>query len=548
MIILGISHPMSWNNAACLLIDGQLVAMVEEERLNRQKHAPSCPPILGVEYCLETANLKLKEIDCIAVGFGRPWEAALGHVKQVGLRAGWRLGFYLLRELLHHERAIPGRGQKPILFFNHHLAHAASTYFVSGFEEAMIISLDGSGGGESGILAHGKGDQITILERISNDSSWGLLYEEVTELLGFRRHSAEGKTMGLAAYCPDRESVFSFIDWNKAVPTINIQAKQAYLAKLKPRKNEEALNDEHKYLAALVQNSLERAATQMVQELQRRTGSRKLCLAGGTALNCSMNGVLGQLPIVDDIFIQPAAHDAGSALGAALLAHQKLTGQRSTFVMKHPYWGPEYPNAEILAALQDSTLSHYHLSTNIVQETAKLLAAGKIVGWFQGRAEIGPRALGSRSILAHPGDPTMKDRVNLKVKKREPWRPFAPSILEEFVGDYLLNARLSPFMLQAFTTRPERCADLCSAIHVDASCRPQTVSKKTNLRYWQLIDAFRQLTGIAAVLNTSFNIDSQTIVCRPAEAIWTFLHSDLEAMAIGDYVVLKKEESLSDAE
>ncbi len=538
MIILGVSHPISWNNGACLLVDGQLVAMVEEERLSRRKHAPHEPPVLSVQYCLEAAGYTINDVDVIAVGFGRPFETAIGHLQLTDPRWGWPEAFRWFMQLRTHERGIPGRTQKPLMFFNHHLAHAASSYYASGFNESMIVSLDGSGGGESGILAIGRGDQIEVVERISNPGSWGVLYEEVTDLLGFMRHSGEGKTMGLAPYSLHTTDVFPFVEWHRSIPVIDPDAKRTYLAQFKRRRKAEPLTDQHKHLAALVQNTLERASTQMVQELHRRTGIRNLSLAGGCALNCSMNGVLREVDCVDQIYIQPSSHDAGTALGAALLAYQKLTGHRPPFVMKHVYWGPEYNSHAIEQALIRAGLEYQH-SSDICADTASALADGKIVGWFQGRVEIGPRALGSRSILANPSDPTMKDRVNKHVKRREAWRPFAPSILEEYGDQYLINAAPSPFMLQAFTTRPERCDDLRSAIHIDDSCRPQTVSKQTNPRYWDMIEAFRQRTGIAAVLNTSFNIDSQPIVCRPAEAIWTFENSGLDVMAIGDFYVAK---------
>lgn len=538
-VILGISHPMSWNPAACLLIDGELVAMVEEERLNRKKHAPHAPPVLSIDYCLKSAGLSIEDVDVIAVGYGRPWEAAWGQLLHGDLRLGWRLALRWLIELFRYERQIPFRKKQRLLFFNHHLTHAASAYFPSGFEDAMVMSIDGSGGSESGILGYAHGNSIDIFDRISNEASWGLLYEEITEICGFMRHSGEGKTMGLAPYSPVQTETFPFIKWDMPVPTIDYKAKKKYLSQFTPRKRHEPLTDTHRRLASMVQTSLERAGVQMVRTLHARTGSRKLVIAGGSALNCSMNGVLRQLDCIDDIFIQPAAHDAGTALGAALLAHIKLTGQRPSFQMKHAYWGPEYNNSEILEAITTAKVKNYKLCDDVCATTADLLVQGKIIGWFQGRAEIGPRALGNRSILANPSDPTMKDRVNIQVKKREAWRPFAPSILEEHVGEYLLYAHDSPFMIQAYQTRPEHFSTLSSAIHVDQSCRPQTVSQSTNPRYWELIEAFRQRTGVASLLNTSFNIDSQPIVCRPSEAIWTLNNSGLDAIVMGDYLVWK---------
>jgi carbamoyltransferase len=545
MVILGVSHPISWNNAACLLVDGQLVAMVEEERLNRVKHAPHMAPVLATDYCLKQAGLTMADVDMVAVGFGRPLDAAIGHLRHVGLRKGWRGAIRWAFRTARYARAIPGRREgKRLMYVNHHLAHAASAFYPSGFAKANILSIDGSGGSESGLLAYGEGASISVLDHISNHDSWGGLYEEVTDILGFKRHSGEGKTMGLAPYgVPDTHG-FPFIDWAGDIPHIDRAAKGRYLAQLTRRQPGEPLTQAHKDLAATLQAALERAALQMVAAMYRRTGVRRLCLAGGVALNCSMNGVLLRSPHVDDIFIQPAAHDAGSALGAALAVHAKLTRQRPPFRMTHAFWGPEYDNSAILAALQAAGITTFCRSADICRETARVLRAGKIVGWFQGRAEVGPRALGARSILADPSIPEMKDRVNLKVKNREPWRPFAPSMLAERVAGYVEHAAPSPFMILAFQTCPDRYAELTSAIHVDHSCRPQTVTREAHPRYWALIDAFRELSGIGAVLNTSFNVDSQPIVCSPADAVWTFQNCGLDYMAIGDYLVWKADTAL----
>jgi carbamoyltransferase len=547
MIILGVSHPISWNNAACLMIDGQLVAMVEEERLNRIKHAPRMPPVLAADYCLRSVGLTMANVDLVAVGFGHALDAAIGHLRHVGLRKGWRAAIRWIIRTAHHARAIPGRREgKRLIYVNHHLAHAASAFYPSGFASANILSLDGSGGSEAGILGYGDGAAIKVLDYVANPDSWGALYEEVTDILGFKRHSGEGKTMGLAPYGTPDPLGFPFIDWTDDIPHIDAVGKARYLAKLPRRKPDESLNQAHKDLAATLQAALERAGLQMVAYMHRRTGARRLCLAGGVALNCSMNGALLRSPFVDEIFIQPAAHDAGTALGAALAVHAKFNGQRPQFHMTHAFWGPEYDNEAILAALQEAHISTFRRSADICRDTARVLKAGKIVGWFQGRAEVGPRALGARSILADPSIPEMKDRVNLKVKNREPWRPFAPSMLAECAAEYIEDSAPSPFMILAFQTQSQRYAPLTSAIHVDHSCRPQTVTREAHPRYWAMIHAFRELSGIAAVLNTSFNIDSQPIVCSPADAIWTFQNCGLDYMAIGDYLVWKADTALDD--
>ena len=540
MIILGVSHMISANPAACLLIDGQLIAMVEEERLNRIKYSHHFAPTLATEYCLQCAGLTMQDVDVVAVGFGPPTSVAFGILRSEGIRDGWPLAKIWHYRTAYYAQFTPGRQEgKKIVYVNHHLAHAASAFYPSGFSHANILSIDGTGGSEAGFLGYGNERGITVLNRISNFNSWGKLYEDVTVLLGFSRLGGEGKTMGLAPYGHTAPEGFPFINWSSEVPQIDNAAKEQNFAAITPRQPTEPLKQEHKDLAATLQHTLERAALCMVAALHRRTGLRQLCLAGGVALNCSMNGVLLRSPYVDDIFIQPVAHDGGTALGAALYVYTKQSRKKLPFTMTHAYWGPEYDNDAILAALNKAGIKSYRPSADICQDTAQILKAGKIVGWFQGRAEVGPRALGARSILADPSDPTMKDRINLRVKRREPWRPFAPSILHEYVGQYIEHTAASPFMILAFQSTPEAREHLISAIHIDNSCRPQTVQRDVAPRYWNLIEAFRQQTGIPALLNTSFNIDSQPIVCSPEDAIDTFLQSGIDYLAIGDYLVWK---------
>ncbi|MCB8946113.1 MAG: carbamoyltransferase [Ardenticatenaceae bacterium] len=542
MIILGLTHPISWNNAACILVDGKLVAMAEEERFNRIKHAPRMMPVQAIAFCLQTAGIQLSDVDYVAVGFDSALRAALGNIKLSEGLSGLNQAAFWLREGSHYERQLQLEGVDPdrIVFVNHHLSHAASTYYASGFAEANILSLDGSGGNNSGVLAVGKGTKMEILETVSNRGSWGLAYELITDALGFRRHSGEGKTMGLAAYGTPDPAGLPFVEWDGPLPVINPQKRKAFVDSLQPRHEDEPLTQAHKDLAATLQDTLERAGIKMAAWLYEQTGIRRLCLAGGTALNCSMNGKLAQLPFVDEIFVQPAAHDAGTALGAALHLYVEKSGQLPQWKMEHTYWGKSYNNEEIEQSLKAFTGIDYHLSEDIFSEAAELLSKGFVVGWFQGRFEVGPRALGARSILGHPALPDMKDRINLKVKNREPWRPFAPSVLEEEVGRYIDVDKKSPFMILAFDAKPETKAEIISATHVDGTCRPQTVSQKTNPRYWQLIKAFQKITGIPVVLNTSFNVKGQPIVNTPHEAIDTFLNCGMDFLAIGDYIVAKE--------
>jgi carbamoyltransferase len=537
------THPISWNNAACILVNGQLIAMVEEERLNRIKHAPRMPATLALQYCLKEADITLDQVDFVAVGFDSAIKAALGNLQKDNLVSGLNQAAMWFVDGLTYERKLPLKGypSERVHFINHHLAHSASTFFASGFNEANILSLDGSGGTESGILAFGKGTDIKILRSISNRSSWGLMYEQITEKLGFRRHSGEGKVMGLASYgVPDPRGL-PCIRWDDEIPTIDPQLRKSFINSIKARHKDDPILADHKNLAATLQDSLERAGIIMAKWLYEKTRVRNLCLAGGTALNCSMNGKLALLPFIDNIYVQPAAHDSGTALGAALYLFVTISGTRPRWKMEHAYWGPEYDNSEIEEALKAFPDLNYHKSDDIFSETAQLLALGKIVGWFQGRSEIGPRALGNRSILADPSRPDMKDRINNQVKHREPWRPFAPSILEEKINRYIAYQKNSPFMILAFDTLQEHRAEIISAAHVDGTIRPQTVSQATNPRYWHLIKSFEKITGIPAILNTSFNVDSQPIVNTPQEAIDTFINCGVEILAIGDFIVSKPE-------
>jgi carbamoyltransferase len=345
--------------------------------------------------------------------------------------------------------------------------------------------------------------------------------------------------MGLAAYGKPDPKGLPFVNWDGDIPVIDVEKRKAFVQSLKLRQKDDPITEGHENLAATLQDTLERAAARMAEWLHEQSGIRRLCLSGGSALNCSMNGKLARLPWVDEIFVQPAAHDAGTALGAALSVHVEKTGQRTAWRMEHTYWGPEFTNEQIEEALSAFQDLRFYKSADIFTETAKLLADGKIIGWFQGRSEVGPRALGNRSILADPSRPEMKDRVNNQVKHREPWRPFAPSVLEEAVGRYIDQPIPSPFMILAFDTKPEMKAEIAAAIHVDGTCRPQTVSRATNPRYWQLIKRFEDLTGIPSVLNTSFNVDSQPIVNTPQEAIDTFVNCGIEVLAIGDFLAWK---------
>jgi carbamoyltransferase len=540
MKILGVSHPYSWNVAAALLVDGELVAFCEEERFSRVKHAPRSFPARAMDYCLTRAGLGLDEVDEIAIGMEQHWSTVVPNL--------WppQPVDFLVRKLIRNFKQIGrGNGRMPfsrrdprLHYCNHHLSHVASSFYVSGFDLANFISLDGSGGGESGMLGWGHGTRLHVAHRVTNAGSWGVLYELVTDRLGFRAHSHEGKTMGLAAYGDPDPDRFDFIDWSRPVPHIDRRGMHRHLRSIRRREPGEPFTDEHYRLAATVQAALERALLQMAQFLSHQSGSRTLCMAGGVALNCSANGKLLRSDAVDEIYVQPASSDAGVALGAAVLRHVQLTGERPRLVFDHAYWGPDYSDDEIEHLLVEAKIP-YERADDIETRTADLLAQGQIVGWFQGRMEVGPRALGGRSILADPAIAGMKDKVNAEVKHREMWRPFAPSMLEEDVADYAVDAYRSPFMILAFQARPDRVNQFPAAVHVDDTARVQGVSRDRNPRYYRLIEEFKRITGRGVILNTSFNDAEEPLVCSPRDALRTFFATGLDVLVLGPFLVRK---------
>ncbi len=551
MIILGVTDTVCQDNAAAILVDGELIAMIEEERLNRIKHAPRMVPQQAIQWCLEQANCTLDDVDVIAIGFDHPNTVFLDNMKtkvkrffkrQHNLRNAkeefqyWKRHRYFLAQLDPYLK-----NRDKVMFVRHHIAHAASCFYLSGFEEANIISLDGSGGQDAGLIGVGHGTEIDVVEYVERETSWGELYERFTGALGFKPHSDEGKVMGLAAYGDPKGQVFPFIHMSNGTEMPHFE-RDGFLRALKEiptrEKGHPPIDGYYEHVAARLQYSLEQVVARMSEILHKRTGFTDLCMAGGTALNCSNNGKLLSLPHVKRIFVQPAAADCGTALGAAVHAHVKLTGTRPKTKFDHLYWGPQFSNEEIEPVLKQAKVP-YRKVESIGREAAKLIDEGKIVGWFQGRMEVGPRALGGRSILANPTKPHMKDAVNNNVKFREHWRPFAPSILAEHMEEYFGTKHPSPFMILAFEAREEVRSKIPSALHVDNTGRPQTVEKETNPRYWDLINEFKKLTGVPVVMNTSFNVAGQPIVCTPKDALGTFYVCGLDALAIGDFIVEK---------
>ncbi len=432
-------------------------------------------------------------------------------------------------------------------FVNHHLAHAISAYAYSGFDEAAVVVMDGRGAWEATTIWRGHNGRLDPVLMIPFPDSVGYFYSAFTEFLGFQPNSDEWKVMGLAPYGKPGLDLSAFIDLNAApyrVHTKQLTANGAtsfagMKALLGPgRVAESEISERHKDIAYAVQDACEVAMLRVVRMAIDKTGCRNVCLAGGVALNSKANGKIATSGLVDKMFVQPAASDDGVALGAALAAYLDDNGKLPNKPMRHGYWGPSFDDEAIENALRTYKL-RYTRTQDPASAAAELLAKGKILGWFQGRMEFGPRALGSRSILADPRDPEMNAKVNNAVKFREWWRPFAPSLQKEAASEYLESAEDSPFMILTAQVRPEKRTAIPSVTHVDGSARPQTVEKEVNPLYWRLIDEFGKRTSVPVIMNTSFNLRGEAIVHTPTDAIRTFFSSGMDALVIGSFLVEK---------
>jgi carbamoyltransferase len=523
MYILGLTHPMAWNNAAALMRDGEIVLWVEEERLNRFKQSNGVPPLRAIDACLREAGIGLKDLDAIGVGWDR---GGWGRWRD---RIAWDF----------HFKSLPVEVDDPrVRHVRHHLAHALSAFYPSPFERAAVITLDGTGESESGLVGAGEGADVRILATIPRRESWGYLYGKVTQALGFTAHRDEGKVMGLAAYGKPDPGRFDFIDWRRELPRIDKKGFKKFLASVAPRDPEEEIRDAHRDLAATVQWAYEKGLLAIGRWAAKRTGMADACLAGGCTLNCAANGALLRAGIFRRIFVQPAAHDAGTAAGAAFQAYREKTGNRPPLASRSVFCGPRPGPSEVAALLAGAGLRTFRRAEDPAEEAAGLLAEGKIVGWFQGRMEVGPRALGGRSILADPRDPAARDRVN-RVKGREAWRPLAPAVLAEDAREFLVEAAPSPSMLVAFTATPAARARIPAAVHVDGTIRAQVLEREANPLFHRLLCAFKRRTGVGAVLNTSFNGPGEPIVCTPRDALEGFFSTGLDALVIEDHVLWK---------
>jgi len=563
--------------SAALVHDGEAVFAIAEERLNRIKHYGGFPA-LAVKACLDAVGAKITDIDHVAVG--QDSDANLAKKVQYALANPAKiLNFIRLRqrkEAMRDVRSLLAKtlevDPKGLRFqehhVEHHIAHIASAYYCSPWEKAAGFSYDGSGDFVSTMMARCEGNDIEVLERVFLPHSLGSFYTMICEFIGYKKYGDEGKVMGLAPYGKDRycakvSEVVALrdggfqLDLNYFKPLGSNQGMQVLpdgtvrlarhfsdrMVKLfgEPREPYAEITQRDMDLAYAMQHRFEEVFFDLLNELHRRVPVENLVMAGGCALNSVANGkLLTQTPF-RHTWIQPAAGDEGLAIGAALHTHHSVLKQPRRYVMKNAYLGCEFSDSRIESDLKKANLSYRKLEREpLLDAAAAEIAAGNVVGWFQGRMEWGPRALGNRSIVAHPGLPNMKDILNARIKHREWFRPFAPSILVERQNEYFEHEHPSPFMLHVYKIRPEKREQLCAVNHVDDSGRLQTVSREENPLYYDLIQAFERKTGIPVVLNTSFN-ENEPIVCAPQEAIDCFKRTRMDVLAIGPFLVLKTE-------
>jgi carbamoyltransferase len=556
MITLGVNYSQMHDSSACIVRDGELLFAVAEERISRLKHDARFPQ-LAIQACLDFAKTTPAELDEVCFG----WQTA-GPVYRHDLKlyATGRCPLNYLNflnssrhflSMWHQESGAANFRRKfgvtkaRMRFVDHHLAHALSAYAYSGFDDSAVVVMDGRGAWEATSVWHGRNGRLDHVLTINYPDSIGLFYSEFTAFLGFVRNSDEWKVMGLAPYGQPAVDVSQFIDLGSTLP--RVYSRQLVTGSPfenlipllgQPRVPESDISDHHKNIAFAAQDACERAMMSIAKLALQKTGSRNLCLAGGVALNSKANGKIAASGLVEKFFVQPAASDDGVALGAALIPYLDSNGKLPAKPMRHGYWGPCFDDAAIESALTTYKIKHTKLS-DPAGTAAQLLSAGKILGWFQGRMEFGPRALGARSILADPRDPEMNAKVNNAVKFREWWRPFAPSFKKEVAPEYLESAYDSPFMILTAQVRPEKRSMIPSVTHVDGSARPQTVEREINPTYYRLIDEFGKLTGVPVIMNTSFNLRGEAIVHTPTDAIRTFFSSGMDALVIGGFLVEK---------
>jgi carbamoyltransferase len=599
--ILGISAYYH-DAAAAVLIDGEIVAAAHEERFTRKKHDPSFP-MHAVRYVLEEAGIAGKDLVAISfydkplIKFERLLEtyhafAPKGLVSFWSAIPVWIKEKVFMKKMLRDNLAALGTADVPILFPEHHLSHAASAFYPSPFAEAAIVTIDGVGEWATTTIGYGQGKDITILQELRFPHSLGLLYSAFTYYTGFKVNSGEYKLMGLAPYgnagspqtldfkakivselvdIRDDGSILlnmDYFDYATGLKMVN-ESKWRHLFGVPPQQPESEISQVYMNMALAIQQVTEEIVLALCRSAKEKTKSKYLVLAGGVALNSVANGKLLKSGLFEDIWIQPAAGDAGGAVGAAFAVWHILKGNGRTLpthpdMMQGSFLGPEFSDKEIQRTLvkYEAVANRYQNFDELAHYVAMKLSEGSVVGWFQGRMEFGPRALGNRSILGDARNPEMQKKMNLKIKYREGFRPFAPSVLEEDIQDYFDLDRPSPYMLLVVPLREEKRipvppgydewslydrlyflrSDLPAITHIDYSARLQSVNRQINPRYWQLIQEFKKLTGYSVIVNTSFNVRGEPIVCTPEDAYRCFMRTEMDYLVMGDYIFDKNDQ------
>ena len=571
MYVLGINY-IYHELAVCLLKNGEVVSFVEEERFNRIKHGKKVNyyntnelPLKSISYCLEEEGIGLEDIEYIALSY-QPWLSLKAFFKNpfmdfgVDFEDGYGgnlkdIGTFFLQSFRIKKQLKKIFGAKKInkcISVSHHASHAASAFFVSPYNEAAVLTVDGEGESSSTTLSYGSGNSLKLLSQVFSPHSIGLFWESVSLFLGFSRYDS-AKVMGMAAYGDKarfRKEFSNIIESTKGGFEIKIRGVLSYhsrpledIFKIKKRNKNEKILQVHYDIAAALQEVTEKILIDLANHIYTITKSKNLCLAGGVALNCVANWKIQENTPFESIYVQPAANDAGTALGAAYYVWNKVLGNEKKFVMDSPYTGPSYSNEEIKKVL-DKNHMKYEFFENIEYETAKLIAEEKVVSWFQGRMEVGPRALGNRSFVCDPRSKNMRNILNAKVKHREEYRPFAPAVLDEEKHSWFqvpdnCHSNSSDFMLFTYPVQPDKAVQIPAVVHQDGTCRLQTVRKNINPRFHLLITEFYKRTGVPVVLNTSFN-DQEPIVCTPEDALNTFRKTRIDCLVMGNYLLRRE--------
>jgi len=577
MNILGFFHGV--DSAACLLQDGNLTAYVEEERLIRFKHAENIFPIRAIESCLNIGGIELTDVECVTYGWDLKGysdgtiaafyeETNRKYPPDPGTLAWQKSNLSIFNEQTVQKRVrnhlsrhfgVPFDQMPRLESYPHHQCHAAKAFWLSPHDEALVLIVDGSGDCECTTLWHGKEKQLELLHEITIPHSLGWFYAAITELLGFRAYDGEYKVMGLAAYGRENLDFRSKLEevlrpgengWDYELPPRFIHhGKHTYSDRFtdelaehldfEPRQGPAPLEPIHEDLAFEAQRILEETVIRLVTHWQQETGLTNLCIAGGVGLNVKLNSKLHKAELFERVWPFPIPNDSGTSIGAAVGVHHRLTGERPER-LEHVYLGPGYTDEQVETQIRGCGYA-YRDCDDIAEAAAELLAEGKVVGWMQGRLEGGPRALGGRSILADPRSVEARDRVNSAIKFREYWRPFCPSMTAESAERFLQRAEDAPYMILAFDATEEAKQLIPGVVHVDHTARVQTVTHETNPRYHDLLKAFERRTGVPVLLNTSFNIKGEAIVCSPRDAFRTFWSTGIDALAVGRFLIEKPE-------